>query len=209
MKTKILFLGLFFLLSVVSLQSKDPDPQYLIGGSAGFSYSKTNNQHYSFSYGTDVISQSNNYSVSSLSVSPLFGYFITKSFAYGLGFNFGVTNQSYESSGQSNETYYLFTPFCRNYFSTELFGHIELYAGNSIITQIEPPMYPISSGGKYTSSVFTYGFGIGVGYDIKIANNVYLEPMIEYSYKQYSHTNSQSDFNQSFIFFNIGIITKI
>lgn len=53
-----------------------------------------------------------------------------------------------------------------------------------------------------------FGFGLGIGYDIVLAKNIKLEPMIRYAINSYKDKNNEDDYKNSGILLNVGFIYR-
>lgn len=60
---------------------------------------------------------------------------------------------------------------------------------------------------KYNYTI--WGVGIGLGYDYKIADKVFIEPMLKYVTNKPISTEYSNSVIQSNLILSIGIITKI
>lgn len=204
-KTSIIGLVLFFFVS--SLYSQEESNKYLIGGSVGFMYTKTK--------GDNSLNASLNANKTiSMSGSPLIGFFVNKKIAMGLSLEYSFSNTDYEGGfvKYMDLKNYLVAPFLRYYFPKNFFGQIQFNYG---LSKQEGEMFyidPFTSTQMktpYKSKYTTTGLGVGLGYCLKIKENVYIEPMLRYVTNNLKDKNTDKNLNQNNFFLNIGIVVNI
>lgn len=172
---------------------------YFLGGTFGFDFSDSKTT------GLDT-------KTTSLSIAFITGYNITNNIATGVDFEYNITNTNFDEDqlvDYSNNSEFLIAPFFRYYIISDLFAQTQVnigYMNSEVKTYYFDllSMETISDISKYT--YFTYGYGLGIGYNIKLNENVSLEPMIRYLANKYKDKESNNDFNQSSFYFNIGLI---
>jgi Autotransporter beta-domain len=200
MKVKIIFIGVmmthFFL-----VDAQEKTFRYFGGGSIGFDYSNTQAS-------TSSVSNLNNKSIT-FSGSPILGYFTNDKIAVGLSSEYCINNTSYPSSPIFNSTTknYSVSTLIRYYFSPGFFCQGQFIIGKLIstvgATDFSRQTYSV------TQDYSQLGVGIGLGYDYKIAEKVFIEPMLKYDSSKSINTAGGNDVYRSNLFFSIGIITKI
>lgn len=204
-KTSIIGLVLFFIAS--SLYSQEESNKYLIGGSVGFMYTKTK--------GDNSLNASLNANKTvSMSGSPLIGFFVCKKIAIGLSLEYSFSNTDYEDGPVTymDLKNYLAAPFLRYYFPKNFFGQIQFNYGLSkqegemIYTE---PFTNTQMKMPYKSKYTTMGIGVGLGYCLKIKENVYIEPMLRYVTNYLNDRNTDKNLNQNSFFINIGMVVNI
>jgi len=167
----------------------------LLGGSAGFSYSKKTGQYqFSDPYGGPFLQtiEEKNFS---LSLSPSIGYFVADGLAIGIS-----PSISYSHNKYGNNTYNGYAigiaPFIKNYFT------------NGFFISLEPGiLYSASNSGNSKSSTIQLYINPAIGYAFFINPKVSMEPSIGYLYNKniYKYESSANETtNSSLIFFSIG-----
>jgi opacity protein-like surface antigen len=198
----------FFILIGISILTSSnllaqEDHKFLVGGTFGFSYSSYNGS-------SDQPTQS-----ISLLTSPIAGYFITKNIALGIGVGLGNSNTKFVDNlnESTKDLEYVINPFIRYYFNQGLFVQGQFNVGESKnTTTLNKEVYESIFGGPFVGPLelssnesFT-GFGIGLGYDIALSNQVKLEPMVRYIANNRNNKSSEEKYNESKIYFNLGFI---
>jgi hypothetical protein len=202
MKTKLylLILTACFVHSAFAQNETPPTEKFLVSGSAGFNYSESKSG--SGSPSKSVTAQ----------LSPLVGYCVYKNMYAGLTLTGSYSNLGLEDTDYNQVQFGIHAgPFFRYYFIAGLFGHIQ---GNIGYLDISMPFLTFDPYNfvyqwiRINSSAMEYGLDLGIGYDIKLSDHVYLEPMIRYSVnKQDYKERDQIRTNNQFIF-NLGITSR-
>jgi hypothetical protein len=175
---------------------------FFIGGSLGFDFS-------------DSKTTGLNAKITSLSTAFIAGYRISDKIATGFDFEFNMTNTNFDDNqlvDYSNNSEFLIAPFFRYYFVADLFAQAQGnigYMNSEVKTYYVDliSMETITDLSKY--NYFTYGYGLGMGYDIKLKENIYLEPLVRYLANKYNDREDNEDFNQNSFYFNIGLIVNL
>ena len=203
MKSKILiFLVLFSGLSIKNIFAQDS--KFLFGGSIGFGYSSDKSNETSSFFGDSK--------TINISTSPMFGYSITDNFVIGIALENNLNNTTYDGQTYDymKQSDYLLSPFVRYYINSPLFIHGQGNFGGSK-QETKGDIYIEGIGqqsldSKSKSSVV--GFGLGVGYDIELSDNVKLEPLVKYIFNNYKYKEGGVDYKNSNIIFNLGLIYR-
>jgi hypothetical protein len=204
MKIKFLILFILFCNIVYSQNKHD----FLIGGGLGYQYS---NEDPSLENSNFIKNQEN-----LVQINPIVGYFITKCFVVGLGFEYLYDKTKFDDDSylyfNYKENGFLFTPFLRLYTPFRLFLLTEFDYGNLKISYDGRPM-PGPTGFVNTSSAINYnkiiGFSVGMGYSISINEYIAIEPSIRYLAGKYNSKDSENDFSRKGLLMNIGIVCFI
>ena len=170
--------------------------RFLVGGNVGFMYTESNVN--------DNLLGDYKYNTLSLSISLKAGYFITERIVSGLQFEWNSIKTNYEMSSIDfyNSINYLITPFFRYYIFYSLFGQGQFNAGQ---TMTEISLLNTSSEENY----FVLGYGFGLGYDIRLSENVSLEPLLSYISNKLNDKETDISMNQNSFYINLGIVIKL
>jgi hypothetical protein len=190
------------LLLMVYLPIKAQTEKFLIGGKLGFSYSSDNPVS-----SPDLVSVSKSKTVV-FSGAPVFGYFITSNIMAGIDFEFSIdkTDSPDGVYGNTKRRSITLNPLVRVYFNSPFFTEVRFTWGTSTSFYVFPFEIPVQEA-KVTYK--TLGGGAGLGYDIKLAEKVNLEPLIYYRWNTYKTDELDLKSNQSHIFINLGLVFKI
>ena len=197
LKPITLFLLLFGYSAAVRAQTE----KFLAGGSMSFRYTKTNPEENS-----QMNTVGRTYS---FSAAPVFGFTFVKNMMAGVAVEFTWENTSYEEgiSEYSKYNSVLLTPFYRYYFFSPLFAQVQFSWGPANSRQkYNPDMIPITEELKFTLTSLGYGFGLG--YDIRLADHICLEPMVRYIKLYNTSSEENQSFRRSDILFNLGIFYR-
>ena len=193
---------LLILASVLLIYSQDRANNYFAGGSFGFDFSDSET--------TELDSKT-----ISLSTTLITGYHITNNIATGLDFEYNITNTDYDDNevvDYSNNSGFLIAPFFRYYIVSGLYAQGQANIGY-MNSETKTYFYdPVSLQTSPMVSKFTYltiGYGLGLGYDIKIKESIYVEPMMRYLSNKLNDQETDNDFNQGRLYFNIGLIVHL
>jgi hypothetical protein len=197
MTTKLSLTLSFTLLIHLLTYSQDRAGKFLAGGSFGFDFSKSTGDSGSKTY--------------SISTSLTGGYFIINKLAVGIDLEYNYSRTNFESDLlEYMYTYDILTaPLVRYYIVDGLFVQGQVNIGQS---KSEVKMALLDSLNFYSApqilktQYFTIGYGVGVGYDIRIKENLYIEPMVRYLWNRRNNTESDDHFNNHSIFLNVGLI---
>lgn len=206
MKKLTLFIILLLPFSSYSQNKKD----LLISGGLGGYYSRAEVNFNGFGYnsGKEFICELN----------PNLGFFFIKSLSIGLGVD--LINNSTISEEQITirtfHNYLLVSPFFKYYFPFRLFIQAQYNFGEKI-SKYESDNTPGDYNLSYKSTEFLSGFGIGIGYLVKINNSISKEPSFKYlqnfvnsSYERYGSDNlTGGKGNQQMFLFNVAITNFI
>ena len=201
MTRNILTAILLSLFNLILLSAQEQSEKILFGSNLGFSYTN------SPALVTNLFSSDSK--TFSTSVSIIGGYFITPKFAIGSLIEFNTSNTSYDHSmiAYYNSRNLLISPFIRYYIIPELFGQAQLNIGNSF-ADYKTLLYNQVSMSDHRN-YFNLGYSVGLGFDIKMKNNIYLEPMMIYMSNKLNDTKNSDDFTQSAVYINLGLIVKL
>lgn len=202
MKIRV-FIPLLLICNLTLSQNKH---NFLIGGGIGFRYTDDNS---SLETSNSIQSQEN-----LLQLNPAAGYFITKSFVVGIGFEY-----IYDKTKYDNYIYYSYrengfsiAPFVRVYAPFGLFLHGEFDYGNSK-SFLNGRAIPGPTGFISTSNSYFYnkviGFSAGIGYTIKVNELFGIEPSIRYIGGKFNEKNPKNNFSRSGLIINIGMVCFI
>jgi hypothetical protein len=190
-----LFLAIF-------IPIKAQSGKFLIGGKLGFSYSSDNPVSY-----PDGVSVSK-YKTIAFSGAPVFGYFLTPNIMAGIDFEFSTerTDSPKGLYGITKTRAITLNPLVRAYFNSPFFAEARFTWGISTSNYELPDQIPVED---YKLTSKTLGCGAGLGYDIKLAEKVCLEPLIYYRWNTVKIDELDTKSNQSHIFINLGLVFKI
>jgi hypothetical protein len=179
--------------------------QFLIGGELGYQYKDDNStiESSNFFGSTENILQLN----------PTVGYFITKNIVTGIGLEYLLDNTKYKNYiyYSSLEKGFIIAPFIRFYAPFGLFLHAEFDYGTSKISS-NGRAIPGATGFVVSSYEYFHkiiGFSAGLGYSIKLSENLGIEPSIKYLGGKYNEKDSKNDFTRKGLLMNIGIVCYI
>ncbi len=176
--------------------------EFLIGGSLGFSYSSDN----------PVSSPDNTdpgkTKTVSFSGTPVFGYFFTKNIMGGIGLEFSTEKTNAENGAftRISSTSFTLNPLLRVYFDSPFFTEVRFTWGTGS-SKYDMNDFLGMEDSKMTSTIL--GGGAGVGYDIRLAEKVNLEPLVIYRWNTYKTDDLDSKSNQSNIFVNLGLVFRL
>lgn len=199
MTKKMIVTLLLISASVLLAYSQERVNNYFIGGSLGFDFSDSQT--------AELDSKT-----ISLSTALITGYHITNNIAAGLDFEYNITNTDYEDNevvDYSDNSVFLIAPFFRYYIVSGLYAQGQVNIGY-MNSEVKFYFYdPVSLQTTPMISKFTYmsyGYSLGLGYDIKLKENIYLEPMLRYLSNKLKDQEDNNDFKQGSFSFNIGLI---
>jgi hypothetical protein len=200
MVKKTAFIAAMFL--ALYLPMKAQTEKFLIAGKLGFSFSSDNPVSY-----PDMVSASKNKTVS-FSGAPVFGYFFTKNIMAGIDFEFSTekTDSPEGVFGITKSSSITLNPLIRVYFNSPFFTEVSFTWGTSTSVYEFPYQVPVE---ELKLDSKTLGCGAGLGYDIKLAEKVSLEPLIYYRWNTYKTDKVDVKSNQSHLFINLGLVFKI
>ncbi len=206
---KIIFLLIpLNIVSIIALNAQN-DQKMLIGGTFGFNFSNYDDSNNFLVGGIDKTVD--------FSTSPLVGYSITNNIMAGLALEYNTANVYYQPSQylkNIKQIEFLISPFIRFYFKQSFFIQGQFNIGNTkqnlnynkdvAIGDPNDPLFVTDLESKY----FTLGYGIGLGYDINLSQNIKLEPLIRYVNNKYNEKDTDSSFKTSDIVLNLGLIFR-
>jgi len=103
-------------------------------------------------------------------------------------------------------------PFIRFYAPFGLFVHGEFDYGTTKLT-FSGRTIPGSNSFIDTSESYNYrsiiGFSAGIGYSIRIKDNLGIEPTIRYLWGKFNEKDSKNDFNRNGLIITIGFVCFI
>jgi hypothetical protein len=176
--------------------------KFLIGGSLGFSYSSdhlVSSPDYTDPGKTKTVS---------FSGTPVFGYFFTKNLMGGIDLEFSTEKTNAENSAfnVSKSKSFTLNPLVRLYLESPLFMEIRFTwgSGSSVYDMND---YLGLEDVKLTSTIL--GCGAAVGYDIRLAEKIFLEPLVIYRWNTYKIKDIEAKSNQSNIFINLGLVFRL
>lgn len=187
---------------IFGFQTMSQDSKFLIGGTVGYGYSNIKSTNTSVSFETTE--------AKTLCGSPFFGYFVSKKMMIGLAIEFNFENSENDLDTNSDEEYsdILLSPNIRYYLNSSIFiqgqinyGISNRKYGTTINMGTEGPVYILQD-----SKSTVFGLGTGIGYDIKLSDNLKLEPMIRYVLNNYKNEDSTLDYKSTSILFKMGLI---
>jgi hypothetical protein len=197
---KISFTILLAVIIQLSASSQVRSEKFFAGGSLGFNYSNSDREN--------NLTISSASKITSISTSIIGGFFITERLAGGLDLEYNITNSVFENSPieYTNSSNILIAPLVRYYIFSGLFTQGQFNFGQS---EVESKLNIPESNDVGTFSYLTLGYGIGVGYDMPIKKNIYIEPMLRYISNKENEKDSDNSNMKSSIFFNLGIIISL
>jgi long-subunit fatty acid transport protein len=194
------------LLLISNLSFSQIEHKLLIGGAIGYRYTDDNSSIETVNF---IQCQEN-----LLQLNPVVGYFISKNFVVGLGFEYLYDKTKYDNYifYSSLENGFSIAPFLRLYAPFGLFFHGELDYGTSRLS-FSARTIPGSTGFIDTSESYNYrniiGFSAGLGYSININDNFGIEPSIRYLGGKFNEKDSKNDFNRTGLLMTIGLVCFI
>jgi hypothetical protein len=200
MKTKLILNYLLILLTTTTY-SQESSERYIFGGSLGFNYSSSKSNNTSINPDSKSIN---------LTSSIMAGYFINNNIGLGIAIEYYIKNTNYKDNSieYSKESNSLFSPFLRYYLKSNLFFHSQVnigYANSEAKINIFPPTPTI----MITSSNFIYGYGVGIGYDIKLHDRIYLEPLLKFISNRLDNKEKENYLINNYIYFNLGVVIRL
>lgn len=197
---KLLFSFLiFYALTVISLKAQND--KFLVGGVIGTSFANDKYESNTSSKNTDF----------DFSTSIVFGHFLIENLVIGseLTFNTGVSKSERNLNSKTITTDWILSPFVRYYLS-ELFFQLQFNAGKSTYENSGSIYFDNVLEEFYSKSNHTIiGGSLGIGYNIKLSDKIFIEPQIRYSVNRYKNKyNDRSDYTKSGLKFYGGLIYR-
>lgn len=174
MKNILLALGV--VLISFSADAQFSKGRFLVGGSIGFGFD------------TEVTENDNNsdtkYQRTEFTVEPQFGYFVIDRLAIGAGLSITNSRTNYLSSDDiATRREATITPMVRYYLPNRIFFQIKVPLGSSTNTY--------DNGSNFSKVHYgVSGLSLGMGYAVRINNNVTIEPLLQYNFTSYNDKDS-------------------
>ncbi|HCT30809.1 MAG TPA: hypothetical protein DIW31_08750 [Bacteroidales bacterium] len=202
MNSKKLFLYFLIMACSINLFSQEKQKKYLIGGSVGFSFKNEESE-------MDGLS-TNKYNQFASYLSPTFGYFVNNNLAIGLELTYSISRINYKESGMDyyNNERILASPFIRYYVTQYLFLKGQGYFGKAK-TKYKATFFEPIEGIEATEIIKneskTLGFSVGMGGSVKVAENIFLEPMVSYIHLRDKSDSYVSKSIENEVVFSLGL----
>ncbi len=177
--TRKVFTLLCLLLAFMPDYAHSQDKKFLLSGSMGFS---VNNNYY-----LSGIETTGSYSIFTINNNITFGYFLSDNSMIGGSINYEFTkskNPNYIFVN-SNSTSLTISPLYRNYFTTNLFLQLQANVGITIFNATDSEF-----GANKRGTLF--GLGLGIGYSLKLGENIDVEPKLLYQANRYNESYNNS-----------------
>lgn len=175
----------------------------LTGASFGFTFADSNVDN-------NPLNNSESITISS-TVSG--GYFITDKSALGLAFDYNYTNTNFEKGSQmefTNSSNIVFSPFFRTHPINSLQNLFFQGQFNIGLSKSKSKLnLEDTEGNSFSTSLkndyFLLGYSAGLGFDIKIMDDLFFEPMLLFTSNKLDDRNGNEDVKRKLLFLTVGM----